>query len=446
MRMKTKRIIIMGAGGRDFHNFNVRFRDDPGFIVAAFTAAQIPYISRRAYPPPLAGKLYPKGIRIYPEDELERLIHELRIDTVVFAYSDVSHMDVMHKASRVLAAGADFMLLGPDSTMLESSLPVISVCAVRTGCGKSPVTRKLLGILRKLGRKPVAIRHPMAYCDFSSQAVQRFASMEDIETISCTVEEKEEYEPIVEQGFTVFAGVDYQKILKAAEAEADVIVWDGGNNDFSFIRPGLDIVVADALRPGHETLYHPGETNLRRADIVIINKAGKGSADGVKEIRRSVRQLNPDAIIITAESPAKITMRSQGVPTSLKGMRALIIEDGPTVTHGGMPYGAGYVAAKAAGAIIVEPRPYAVGSLIKAFADFPHLKEVLPALGYSKRQLGDLEATIDRTPCDAVVYATPVNLPRLIKINRHAYRVSYDIKEKGGPRLEDAVREFLEKS
>jgi len=441
-RALPRRVLIMGAGGRDFHNFNVRFREDPKVMVMAFTAAQIPFIDRRVYPPSLAGRLYPEGIPIFPEEDLPSLIRSLEINEAVFAYSDVSHIEVMHRASEVLAEGADFSLLGPDSTMLESSLPVISVCAVRTGSGKSPVTRKLLGILASLGRKPVAIRHPMAYCDLERQRVQRFGTLAELDRESCTLEEKEEYEPIVESGFTVFAGVDYEEVLRRAESEGDIIVWDGGNNDFPFIRPDLEIVVADALRPGHEMLYYPGETNLRRADVIIINKAGKNTIEGVEEIRRSARLLNPEAKIIEAESPARIVM-PVGSPLSIKGEKVLAVEDGPTVTHGGMPYGAGYAAAADAGARIISPLPYAKGSIKETLDKYPHIRDVLPSMGYSEDQLRDLESTINAAECDAVVFATPVDLLRLIRINKPALRVTYDIMEKG-EKLDTVVKKFLE--
>lgn len=432
----------MGAGGRDFHNFNVFFRDNPHYQVVAFTATQIPFIANRVYSPALSGKLYPEGIGIYPEEELENIIQKNKAELAVFAYSDISHEYVMHQAARVMALGADFMLLGPDSTMLKSKLPVISVCAVRTGAGKSPVTRKLLEIMKRLGMRPVAIRHPMAYCDLEKQRVQRFASIEDLDTMACTIEEKEEYEPIIERGFTVFAGVDYGDILKAAEKEADVIVWDGGNNDFPFIRPDFNITVADALRPGHTLSYFPGEVNIRMADAVIVNKVSGETKKAFEEIERAVRSANPDAAIILAESPARIISRSPGAPASIKGKKVLVIEDGPTVTHGGMPFGAGFAAAKAAGAQPVSPAPYAVGSLKETLTKYSHLKEILPCMGYSEGQIEDLAATIHATPCDAVLYATPVNLSRLIKMDRPAYRVGYEIKEKGGA-LSNLIAEFL---
>lgn len=440
--MRPKNVLIMGAGGRDFHNFNVVFRDNPAYNVVAFTAAQIPYIEKRTYPASLAGKLYPKGIPIFPEEKLPGLIKTLHVDEVVFSYSDVAHMDVMHKASEALALGADFRLLGPDNTMIKSTLPVISVCAVRTGSGKSPVTRRLLEILRSLDRRPVAIRHPMAYCDLEKQRLQRFSNFEELDSLACTIEEKEEYEPIVEMGFTVFAGVDYEAVLKEAENEGDIIVWDGGNNDFPFIRPDLEIVVADALRPGHGMSYYPGETNLRRADVVIINKVGSDTAEAVAWIKRNIQSVNPKARVVTAESPVRIIMTTHGAPPII-GQRVVVVEDGPTITHGGMGYGAGFVAAREAGATVVSPVRYATGTLKDTLEKYGHIKDVLPAMGYSQEQLDDLAATIDAMPCDALVFATPVNLMRLIKVNKPAYRVSYEIKEKGKPTIETIIKEFL---
>lgn len=435
----------MGAGGRDFHNFNVCYRDDPAYEVVAFTAAQIPFIETRTYPASLAGNLYPGGIPIYPEKMLSELIRELKAEQVVFAYSDVTHVRVMHAASEVMAMGAEFTMLGPDITMLGSKLPVISVCAVRTGSGKSPVTRKLLGILRKMGKNPSAIRHPMAYCDLEKQRAQRFATMQDMDIMSCTVEEREEYEPIVEAGFRVYAGVDYAEVLRMAEGESDIIVWDGGNNDFSFIRPDLEIVVADALRPSHCMTHHPGETNIRRADVVVINKADRSTADGVKEIKRAVAGVNPAARIITARSRVEISPAGPYPAGWLNGKRVLVVEDGPTLTHGGMAFGAGIVAARVAGAIPCDPRPYAKGSIRDTFAKFPHLSEVLPAMGYSDAQKKELAATIREVPCDAVVYATPVDLTRLLDIVKPAFRVTYEIRETGRLTLTAVVREFIGK-
>jgi predicted GTPase len=437
---RPRRVIIMGAGGRDFHNFNIFFRKNPEYKVVAFTAAQIPFISKRTYPPPLAGPLYPEGIPIFAEERLPELIHTLLPDVVVFSYSDVSGQYVMGKASEVLSMGPDFMLLGPHGTMLKSSLPVISVCAVRTGSGKSPLTLKLTGILKRLGKNPAVIRHPMAYSDLERQRAQRFSSIEDLDLQKCTVEEREEYEPLVGQGVVVFAGVDYGEILKAAEKEADVIIWDGGNNDFPFIEPDLEIVVADALRPDQALGYYPGEINLRRADIVVINKAGAKEREGTKRVREAIKLVNPGAVIITAESPIVV----EGGAENLKGRNVLVVEDGPTVTHGGMSYGAGYIAAKEAGAIIVRPRNSAKGSLRDVFLKYPHLKYVLPSMGYSPQQLGDLEATINAVPCDIVLSATPADLSRLIKTEKPIARVRYSIKEKGQPTFSSVMKKFLQ--
>ena len=440
MPIKT---IIMGAAGRDFHNFNTFFRGNRDYEVVAFTATQIPDIEGRLYPTELAGELYPKGIPIRAEEELTDLIRKNGVEQVIFAYSDVSHEDVMHKASRVLSLGADFELLGPDSTMLKSRKPVISVCAVRTGSGKSPMTRRLMGVLRDLGVKAAVIRHPMAYCDLERQRAQRFASVGDIDRASCTIEEREEYEHIVGDGFTLFAGVDYGEVLKMAEKEADVIVWDGGNNDFPFIRPDLEIVVADALRPRHTAAYHPGETNIRRADVVVINKASKSTTEGVREIRLIVKMLNPGARIITAESPVEIQPLPPVRFSSLRGKKVLVVEDGPTLTHGGMPFGAGYVAAVDSGARVVSPFPYAIGSLKAVFAKYRHVRDVLPAMGYSKGQLKDLEGTIKLAPADAVILATPVEFSRLIQIDKPAFKVTYSVREKGPLTIRKLVREFL---
>jgi predicted GTPase len=432
------RVIIMGAAGRDFHNFNMVFRDDPGSLVVAFTAAQIPNIEGRRYPPELAGPRYPEGIPIHPEGELPRLMRELRPHQVVFAYSDVSHETVMHKASLVLAAGPDFRLIGPDASMLESRVPVVSVCAVRTGSGKSPTTRRVVRILRDKGRKVVAVRHPMPYGDLARQKVQRFARMEDLDRHRCTIEEREEYEPLIASGCVVYAGVDYGAILAEAEGEADVIVWDGGNNDLPFYRPRLEIVVADPHRPGHETTYHPGETNLRRAHVVVINKVDTADAAAVAAVKRSVRALNPGAMVVEAASPISVED-----PAAIRGRRVLAVEDGPTLTHGGMAYGAGVLAAKAHGAAeLVDPRAYAVGSIREAFAAHPGIGTLLPAMGYGEEQMRDLEATIEATPADLVLVATPVDLRRIVRISKPALRVGYEVQEIGHPDLEDALKEI----
>jgi predicted GTPase len=431
------RVIIMGAAGRDFHNFNMVFRDDPGSEVVAFTAAQIPNIEGRLYPPELAGPRYPRGIPIHPEAELEALIRDLKAHQVVLAYSDLSHEAVMHVASRVLAAGPDFRLIGPDASMLESRVPVVSVCAVRTGSGKSQTTRRVVRILREKGRKVVAVRHPMPYGEIARQRVQRFAAMDDLDRHRCTIEEREEYEPHVAAGCVVYAGVDYGAILAEAEKEADVIVWDGGNNDLPFYRPRLEIVVADPHRPGHETSYHPGEANLRRAHVVVINKVDTAAPEAVAAVRRSVQSLNPRAMVVEAASP--ISVDDAG---TLAGKRVLAVEDGPTLTHGGMPYGAGVLAARRHGAFVVDPRPYAVGSIRETFAAYPGIGPLLPAMGYGDEQVRDLEATIEATPVDAVLVATPVDLRRLIRMRKPALRVRYELEEVSRPDLADALREL----
>ena len=429
------RVIIMGAAGRDFHNFNMVFRDDPGSLVVAFTAAQIPNIEGRRYPAALAGPRYPDGIPIHPEADLARLITELRPHQVVFAYSDVSHETVMHKASLVLAHGPDFRLIGPDATMLESRVPVVSVCAVRTGSGKSPTTRRVVRVLRGQGRRVVAVRHPMPYGDLVRQRVQRFARVDDLDRERCTIEEREEYEPLLAAGCVVYAGVDYAAILAEAEREADVIVWDGGNNDLPFFRPRVEIVVADPHRPGHETTYHPGEANLRRAQVVVINKVDTADPRGVAEVKRSVQTLNPRAAVVEAASPISV---EDGA--AVAGKRVLAVEDGPTLTHGDMAYGAGVLAARKLGAAeVVDPRPYAVGSLRRTFADYPGIGPLLPAMGYGEEQTRDLEATIAATPADLVLVATPVDLRRIVRIEKPALRVGYELQEIGHPDLQDLL-------
>ena len=436
--MAARVIIIMGAAGRDFHNFNTAFRDDPDVRVAAFTATQIPNIEGRRYPRELAGERYPEGIPIYPEVELSRLVRELDADEVVFAYSDVSHETVMHKASAALAAGADFRLIGPKASMLKAKVPVISVCAVRTGSGKSQTTRRVVAILRAKGRRVVAIRHPMPYGDLVRQRVQRFAKMEDLDTHRCTIEEREEYEPHIAAGGVIYAGVDYGAILAEAEREADVIVWDGGNNDLPFYLPDLEIVVADPHRPGHERSYHPGETNLRRAHVVVINKVDTASPEGVATVRRSIRELNPSALVVDAASP--IFVEDAG---AIRGKRVLAIEDGPTLTHGDMTYGAGVVAAmKHGAAAVVDPRPYVVGRLAETFEAYPGIGTLLPAMGYGEDQIRDLGATVDRTPADLVLIATPIDLRRVVTFTKPALRVSYELQEIGKPDLSDALRDY----
>jgi predicted GTPase len=434
-----RRILILGAAGRDFHNFNVCFRDSAEDWVVGFTATQIPDIAGRRYPAELAGPHYPEGIPVFPEDDLEKIIRELCVDLAVFSYSDVSHQHVMHLASRVGAVGADFLLLGADSTMLESRLPVVSVCAVRTGCGKSPVSRRVVQILRELGKRVAVVRHPMPYGNLQLQGVQRFASLADLNRHHCTIEEREEYEPHLACGSTVFAGVDYQAILQQAEQDADIILWDGGNNDTPFFRSDLEIVVADPFRAGHELLYYPGEVNFRRADVILINKVDTAGELGIECIRRNARAVNPRALVIEAASRVFV---EDGA--GLRGARVLVIEDGPTLTHGEMEFGAGVVAARAGGAAsLVDSRPYASGSLIEVFAKYRHIGSVLPAMGYSSRQLAELEETIRRTPCDLVLVATPIDLTRLIQIQQPCARVRYEIEERSTPGLADVLRDFV---
>jgi predicted GTPase len=437
--MQRIRTIIMGAAGRDFHNFQVAYRDNERVEVVAFTATQIPGIDSRTYPAALAGALYPNGIPIYPEAELTRLIHELMVAKVVFAYSDVAHVDVMHKASTVLAAGADFCMLGPDRTMIASNKPVISICAVRTGVGKSGISRYVWNLLREHGVRAVDIRHPMPYRDLTAMRAERYGSMEDLDRLEVTVEEREEYEPFIETGGVVMAGVDYTDILRAAEAEADVIIWDGGNNDMPFIRSDLEIVALDPHRPGHERLYHPGEVNFLRADVLVINKVDTADPSSVSDLRDAAKRFNPKATVVETDSTVKVV----GGDARIAGKKVLVIEDGPTVTHGGMPYGAGIIAARRAGAIVVDPRPYAVGSLADTFQAWGHLTEVLPAMGYSAEQLADLAATIAAVPCDAVLIATPIDLGRLIDIEQDAVRVTYEVEDRSEPTLRRSVEAFL---
>ena len=433
------RVIIMGAAGRDFHNFNVYFRDNPAYEVVAFTATQIPDIEGRIYPPELAGSLYPDGIPIYAEEELPDLIRRYQVDQVVFAYSDVSHEYVMHRASIALAAGADFRLMGGRSTMLKSSKPVVAVCAVRTGSGKSQTSRKVARLLKEMGKRVVVVRHPMPYGDLRKQVVQRFATFEDLDRNNCTVEEREDYEPHIANGIVVYGGVDYERILREAEKEADVIIWDGGNNDFPFFKPDLHIVVADPHRPGHEIRYHPGETNLRMADVVVINKVETADPEGIEAVRQNVRKVNPKAVLIEAASPIFVED-----PDAVRGKRVLVIEDGPTLTHGEMSYGAGVVAARRFGAAeLVDPRPYAVGSIAKTFEKYPQIGPLLPAVGYSPKQIADLEATVNATPCDLVLVATPTDIRRIISVNKPVDRVRYELQEIGRPTLEDVLREFI---
>jgi len=436
--MKKIRVIIMGAAGRDFHNFNVFFRNNPRYDVVAFTATQIPKIAGRKYPKELAGKLYPKGIPIHPEKDLTKLIKKFDVDVVVLAYSDLPYIHVMHKSAIVNAAGADFWLMGPKSTMLKSKVPVIAVCAVRTGCGKSPTTREICQILKERRIKFVVVRHPMPYGVLRKQEYQRFETYEDLERYECTIEEREEYEPHLEHGDILYAGVDYEKILRKAEKEADVIVWDGGNNDMPFFRPDLLIVLTDPHRPGHERTYYPGEANLCMADVVIINKEKTAKKQDIELVRKNIKKVNPNALIIDANS--KIIIRGEG---SIRGKRVLIVEDGPTLTHGGMSYGAGYIAAKRYNCKIIDPRTYAVGSIKKTFEKFQHLGKVLPAMGYGKEQMKELEKTINRAKCDIVIIGTPIDLRRLLRMNKPAVRIRYELEQIGKPNLEGILKKFL---
>ena len=439
--MKKIKVVIMGAAGRDFHNFNVYFRNNDAYEVVAFTATQIPGIEGRTYPPELAGPNYPKGIPIYPEEELPKLIQEHDIDQVIFAYSDVSHEYVMHKASIVLASGADFRLMGPKTTMLRAKVPVVSVGAVRTGSGKSQTSRQVAKILKNKGLRVVVVRHPMPYGDLRKQIWERFASYEDLDKYECTIEEREEYEPHIDNGIIVYAGVDYGKILREAEKEADVIVWDGGNNDLPFYKPDLHIVVADPHRAGHEVAYHPGEANLRMANVVVINKVDTADPQNVKQVKENVKMVNPKAMILDAASPITADQ-----PELIKGKRALVIEDGPTLTHGNMPYGAGTIIAQRLGAKeIVDPKPYAVGSIKETYKKYAHLGNILPAIGYGEKQIAELKETIDRTPCDVVVIGTPIDLRRVMTINKPTVRVNYELQVLGPVSLEEVLEEFLQR-
>ena len=438
MARKT-RVLIMGAAGRDFHNFNVFFRGNPDYEVMAFTATQIPNIEGRTYPAVLAGPSYPEGIPIYPEEDLVKVCRDLSVAQVVFAYSDVTHEYVMHKASTVIAAGPDFVLQGPAATMVASSKPVVAICAVRTGAGKSQTTRRVSEIFQAAGKRVAAIRHPMPYGDLAKQAVQRFATYADLDKHDCTIEEREEYEPHLDRGSIVYAGVDYEAILRQAEKEADVILWDGGNNDLPFYTPNIHITVADPHRPGHELRYHPGEANLRLADVVVINKVDTANPDSVAQVRRSIAEVNPSAMVIEAASPITVS----GDPNELRGKKVLVVEDGPTLTHGEMAYGAGLIAAKRFGAEPVDPRPYAVGSIAATYKKYPTTGPVLPAMGYGDAQVKELEETINLTPCDVVLIGTPIDLRRVLKIDKPAVRVSYDLQEIGRPTLEDALKALL---
>jgi len=439
-----RNVIIIGAAGRDFHNFNTYFRGNEAFNVVAFTAAQIPDIDGRKYPTELAGDLYPEGIPIFAEEDLPKLIKDLKVDECVFSYSDVTYHKVMSMSAIVNAAGANFMLLGPKETMVKSTKPVIAVGAVRTGCGKSQTSRRVIELLMEQGLKVVAIRHPMPYGDLVEQKVQRFATVDDLARHKCTIEEMEEYEPHVVRGNVIYAGVDYEAILRAAEQDpdgCDVVIWDGGNNDFPFYTPDLNITVVDPHRPGHELNYYPGEVTLRLADAVVINKMDSASPEGIQEVRDNIDKVNPDAVVIDGASPIKVDD-----PSVIKGKKVLVVEDGPTLTHGEMKIGAGTVAAKKFGAAeLVDPRPYTVGKLSETFEIYPHIGTLLPAMGYGEEQLKDLETTINNVECDAVVIGTPIDLNRIIKINKPNTRVYYDLQEIGQPDLKGLIDDFVKK-
>mgnify|MGYP000023417729 CR=1 FL=1 len=441
MAKERKRVIIMGAAGRDFHNFNVYFRDNPEYEVVAFTATQIPGIEKRMYPPELAGKLYPNGIPIYPEEKLPELIREYNVDFVVFSYSDVSHQHVMDRAAIAVANGASYLLLGPEHTMIKSKKPVIAVGAIRTGCGKSTVSRKIVQILRDRGIKVIVIRHPMPYGDLRKQIVQRFETFDDLDKHNVTFEEREEYEHYIEMGFVVYAGVDYEKILREAEKEADVILWDGGNNDYPFYKPDLFVVVADALRPGHELTYWPGSANTRMADVIVINKVVEAGFDAIKQVEENIKRANPRAIILYGASVVEVDN-----PELIDGKRVLVVEDGPTVLHGEMPYGAGYIAAIKYGAReIVDPRKWVKSGtdLAKAYEVYKHMGPVLPTLGYSEEEKKEVENVINASDADTVVSGTPIDLSRVLKVNKPIVRVRYRLEELGEPKLERIIDKFL---
>ncbi len=436
--MKT-RVIIMGAAGRDFHNFNTFFRDNEEYEVVAFTATQIPNIEGRIYPPLLSGRLYPEGIKIHSEEDLPRLIADLKVQMVVFSYSDISHIDLMHKASTVVAAGADFTLMGPDRTCIKADIPVVSVCAVRTGVGKSQTTRKVCEIIKNRGYKVVVVRHPMPYGDLTKQVCQRFADSSDLDRYHCTIEEREEYAPHIDRKTILYAGVDYQKILEEAQKEADILLWDGGNNDFPFYVSDLQLVLVDPLRPGHEVRYYPGEVNLKMAGCIIINKVDSATPMDIEEVKRNIRLNNHHATVIEANSP--ITVDN---PETVRGKRVLVIEDGPTLTHGEMGYGAGVVASKNLGAAeLIDPRPYAKGSIREVFRKFPHIGPLLPAMGYSQFQMQELKETIEDTPCDLVVIGTPIDLRKMIDLKKPTVRVKYELQEIGKPNLEDVMEKIF---
>ena len=441
MEIKKKNILIIGAAGRDFHNFNTYFRDNEEYNVVAFTAAQIPDIDGRKYPAELAGKLYPSGIPIFAEEDLVKLIKEKNVDTCIFAYSDVPYQRVMNVSSIVNAAGANFSLLGPKDTQIQSTKPVIAVGAVRTGCGKSQTSRRVIELLMAQGLKVVAVRHPMPYGDLVAQKVQRFATVEDLKLHKCTIEEMEEYEPHVVRGNVIYAGVDYEAILREAEKEADVVLWDGGNNDFSFYKPDLMITVVDPHRPGNELSYYPGETTLRLADVVVINKMDSAAPESIQIVRESIEKVNPTAIVVDAASP--LTVHN---PELIRGKRVLVVEDGPTLTHGEMKIGAGTVAARKFGAKeLVDPRPFVIGKLAETFKIYPNIGTLLPAMGYGDQQISDLEKSINATDCDSVVIATPIDLNRIIKINKPSTKVDYELQEIGSPDLKGVICDFIKK-
>ena len=439
--MSRTKILIMGAAGRDFHNFNTYFRGNEAYEVVAFTATQIPDIEGRTYPAELAGPGYPEGIPIYPEEQLSDLIEKENIDQVVFAYSDIPHEYVMHKASEVLAAGADYRLMGLKNTLIKSTKPVVAVCAVRTGSGKSQTTRRVSLILRDMGYKVAAIRHPMPYGDLTKQRVQRFADYSDLDKYECTIEEREEYEPHLDNGIIVFAGVDYEAILREAEKEVDIVLWDGGNNDLPFYKPDLHIVVGDPHRPGHESSYHPGEANALLADVFVLNKVDTADREDVLALTQSLREMNPEAQIIEGASPLFVED-----PSAIRGKRVLVVEDGPTLTHGEMAYGAGWVAARRYGAAeIVDPRPFAVGSIVDTYEKYPTTGDVLPAMGYGEKQMKELEETIRNADVDLIIIGTPIDLSRIIKFDKPTQRVKYDLQEIGKPTLEDILKEKFPK-
>lgn len=440
--MRKYRVIIMGAAGRDFHNFNIYFRNNPKYEVVAFTATQIPYIDDRKYPAELSGKLYPKGIPIYPESEIENLIKKYEVDEVVFAYSDVSFNYVMSLGAKVNAAGANFKMLGYQKTFIKSKKPVIAVVAARTGCGKSQSSRKVIEILMQMGKKVVAIRHPMPYGNLVKQKVQRFATLDDLKKHKCTIEEMEEYEPHIARGNVIYAGVDYEEIVKQAEKEADIILWDGGNNDISFIKANLYITVVDPHRPGHELTYYPGLTNLYLADVIILNKIDSASPENIQTVRENIYKINPSATLIEAASP--ISIENESEIKLIKGRRVLVVEDGPTLTHGEMKFGAGILAAKKYGAKeIIDPREFAVGSIKDTYKKYPGIGTLLPAMGYADNQIKDLEQTINKIPCDSVIIGTPIDLRRIINIKKPAVRIAYELQEIGKPDLKDILSDFV---